>query len=194
MTFAAALRDPRAVLPTPKRDGPDYWPTPPCLRAVLHQVIPTVVPPGVGLWEPSAGDGRLIGAFTSQRRIVLTDLHPQSGRVDAHDFLAPPMPRQAIGCWAVTNPPYRLLSAFIERGLRLLDQGDIAGLTLLVRSDHITAAERAEAFNKASRVDMCAWRPRWVEGSTGNGRWSNAWVTWQPDHDGPPAMRWWRRP
>jgi hypothetical protein len=62
---------------------------------------------------------------------------------------------------------------------------------MLLRWDHLQAGERgATALQRAFRVHVCPWRPRWIPGTTGNGRWSSAWVTWLRGYRGPPATHW----
>jgi hypothetical protein len=125
---------------------------------------------------------------TAGRHVLATDLYPRAPDVARLDFLhqASPSP----GCVAVTNPPFNRLDAFMARGLALLDAGEIAGLVLLVRHDALTAASRAAGFRQAKTLWTCTWRTRWIEGSTGNGRWSNVWVHWQAGASGPPVSHW----
>jgi hypothetical protein len=59
-----------------------------------------------------------------------------------------------------------------------------------VRCDALTAASRAGAFDRASSIVTCCWRPVWVKGTRGNGRWANAWISWLPDDTGPPKAHW----
>jgi hypothetical protein len=97
-----------------------------------------------------------------------------------------------LGCpIAITNPPHsdRLLNPFLCRGLQLLDSGQIRALVLLLRLDHLMAANRAAAFNRAASILHCSWRARWLAGTKGNPRWTHLWCTWLPDHAGPPAAR-----
>jgi hypothetical protein len=181
-------RDPASLRPQPKRDGSDYWPTPPCLiNALIEHVAPTWPP--ATIWEMAAGDGRVAKALRAAGYCVFaSDIEPRGDGIERIDFLRgdPPEPR-LIAC---TNPPNNQLTAFISRGLQLLDANRIAGLVLLVRYDALTAASRAAAFNRASSIVTCCWRPLWIEGTRGNGRWSNAWISWLADHSGSPKASW----
>jgi hypothetical protein len=181
-------RDPASLRPQPARDGADYWPTPPCLiRALVEHVAPTWPP--VPIWEMAARDGRVAVALRAAGyRVVASDIEPRGEGIARRDFLRDEPP--ASGLLACTNPPNSLLTAFITRGLQLLDCGRIAGFVLLTRLDHLQAEERAEAFNRASLVVECCWRPVWIEGSRGGGRWSNSWISWLADYRGPPSARW----
>ena len=172
--------DPPAQRGQPSREGPDFWPTPICLTMALQRFVLPELPPGP-LWEPAAGDGRLVRSMmTTGRRVYASDLYPQDGS-EPCDFLigaSPPDP----GLIAATNPPFNSSDAFLARGLQLLDQGRIAGLVLLLRHDHLQAAGRVEAFNRCTREIHCNWRPRWIPDSEGNPRWSFSWLAWL---DGP---------
>ena len=63
------------------------------------------------------------------------------------------------------------LDPFIARVLSLLDSGHLRAVVLLLRIDHTEAGGRAAVLNRAAREWTCCWRPRWVPGTKGNGRW-----------------------
>jgi hypothetical protein len=141
------------------------------------------------IWECCAGDGRLAQAMrTAGYTVLASDIKPRGAGIARRDFLLDEPPQ--VGLVSVTNPPYNHKLLFLARGLQLLDRGAIAGLVFLIRWDAFMAAELADVFNRAAQVLTCCWRPVWIAGSKGNGRWSNAWVCWLPDHRGPPAIRW----
>src|SRR5262249_21866360 len=152
-------RDPASLRPQPRRGGPDYWPTPACLTsALIEHVLPGLRQAPV--WGGAAGDGGLALAMRgSGYSVVAGGIEPRGGGNAPLDFLReePPQP----GLLAVTNPPFNALDAFLTRGLQLVDSTRIAGLVLLARSDALFAASRAGAFNRASSIAMCCWRPIW---------------------------------
>jgi hypothetical protein len=119
--------------------------------------------------------------------VVASDIEPRGEGIERCDFLVDEPPQ--VGLIAATNPPFNKINGFLARGLHLLDRRRIAGLVLLVRWDALTAATRADAFNRAAGILTCCWRPVWIEGTKRNGRWANAWVWWLPDYPGPPVMR-----
>jgi hypothetical protein len=80
----------------------------------------------------------------------------------------------------VTNPPGSQLTAFINRGLELIDRGDTAGVVMLLRTDHAQATTRIGAFSRATLEIRCNWRTLWVRGTKGNPRWSHHWFVWLP--------------
>lgn len=176
---ARDVRDPPAARGQPKRDGPDFWPTPACLITALVRYVLPELPPG-SIWDCAAGDGRLVRAMAEAGRTVVgTNRYPQDGNAP-HDFLTDPPP------WAdtviVTNPPGNQIDKFLARCTELFDQGAVKGFVLLLRNDHLMARGRVDALNRAAREIHCNWRPRWVPGTRGNPRWAYRWVVW---HGGP---------
>jgi hypothetical protein len=159
------------------------------IDALIQHVLSELSP--AAILECAAGDGRLAQALSAAGYAVLaSDIEPRAAGIECRDFLSWEPPPS--GFVAVTNPPFCAIDRFLVRGLRLLDDGLIAGLVLLVRCDTLTAASRANAFNRAAGMLTCCWRPVWIEGTKGNGRWSNAWIWWLPDNRGPPLARWLR--
>jgi hypothetical protein len=180
MTATPLLGDPAAYRPHPARDGADFWPTSACVcRALTQHILPAL--PLVPVWECAAGDGRLARTIAmTGREVIATDLFPQSffARIARHDFLHDDPPKVALGACAITNPPRSRLTEFIARGLQLLDCGQIGGLVLLMRLDHLQAGGRVEALNRATWEVHCNWRPIWLTGISGNPRWSSQWIVW----------------
>ena len=181
----SAKADPSARRATPERDGPDFWPTPVSLaNALVRHVLPEL-PPGP-IWECAEGDGRLTHALRAAGREVYgSDLYPQDDQTKPVDFLCDdPVVQGAI---AVTNPPYNSSDEFLARCLALWDNKVIAGFVLLLRHDHLQAAGRVDAFNRATREVHCNWRPTWIPGTEDKGpRWSFHWIAWAHEPRQPP--------
>jgi hypothetical protein len=162
-----------ALRPQPIRFGPDDWATPHCLcSAFVHDVLPTL--PDGTVWEPAPGAGALADAIIAAGRAVVTT---------ADDFLHQAVPdRVRI---LVTNPPFNQHSAFIQRALYLIDENALDAVVLLFRHDHLQSESRTpphcrlEALNRSTQIFICPWRPTWIAGTAGNGRWSFSWVAWQ---------------
>jgi hypothetical protein len=175
-----------ALRPQPKRDGPDFWPTPDCLTgALVKYILPAL--PLAPIWECAAGDGALVRALEAAgRTVIATDLY-----TTGHDFLATPPPPDCYSL--ITNPPHNLLNEFLNRTLELLEAPDnsLTMTTLLLRWDHLMAGTRGTtALQRAYRILVCAWRPTWIPGTTGNPRWISTWITWLRGYRGPPVTRW----
>jgi hypothetical protein len=149
------------------------------------------LPEGI-IWECAAGDGRMARAIQAAgRTVIATDIVPAHPDVARLDFLRsdPPQP----GLLAVTNGPFSNQTAFMARGLQLMERGCIAGLVLLARLDHQQAEERVDALNRVTLALYCNWRVRWIPGSHGNPRWTNVWLAWLLNHPRQPP-RWLKPP
>jgi hypothetical protein len=176
---ARRIRDKAALRPQPTRDGDDWFPTPPCLIAALIRFVLPEIPGPV--WEPCAGDGRLADVMRDAGRdVIATDLNPRASGIARLNFLTDDPPAEAHGRAIITNEPFRELNRCLIRGHQLLDCGFASGLVLLFRNDALTADCRAEALNRATAEWACNWRPVWVPGTKGGGRWSNSWVLFLP--------------
>jgi hypothetical protein len=183
-------REDASLRPQPRRDGPDYWPTPDCLIcAFVKHVLPTL-PSGV-IWECAAGDGRLAAALrVTGREVIATDLYQGKRPLDfLHDDA--PLPRR-FGA-IVTNPPSNELDRFIRRGLHLMDRRITQALALLLRYDALMASGRVDVLNRAMLIVSCHWRARWIPNSVGQPRWSYVWALWLADYAGPPTTSWVQR-
>jgi hypothetical protein len=186
------VRDKAALRPQPARAGDDWFPTPDCLiTALIRYVLPEIQG---AIWEPAAGDGRLADAMRDAGRDVLaTDLFPRAPGIARLDFPHDNPPSEACGRAIVTNEPYRELNRFLTRGHQLLDRGFASALVLLFRNDALTTDGRAEALSQASLQWDCCWRPVWVPGTKGGGRWSCAWVLFNPSRGNQTVLRRLRR-
>jgi hypothetical protein len=186
-------RDPASLRAQPTRNGVDFWATPRCLTdALVRCVLPSLPPTAV--WECAAGDGRLAAALRAAGRTVFaSDLMPAASGIQCIDFLLDAPPASVHGAVIATNPPFNRLAEFVCRGLSLLDRGVATALILLLRSDALTADGRAAALNRATSQWTCCWRPVWLAGTKGGGRWSNAWIVWRAGHGGPAAAHYLRR-
>jgi hypothetical protein len=176
-----------ALRPQPRRDGPDNWPTPPCLAgALVHHVLP-LLPPGP-IWECAVGDGALVRAMRAAgHTVAATDIS------NGQDFLRS---RPPPGCRVlVTNAPFYQLDQFLRRSLTMVRTPciEIEAAVLLLRLDALAARVRASLLERAFAIHVCAWRPRWIAGSTTSPRWSFCWVTWLHSYAGPPKTRWVRQ-
>jgi hypothetical protein len=188
----SASRDERAGVawrPTPKPAGTnDDWSTTSCCASALTGFALPQMQRRL-IWEMAPGAGFLTDEMRAAGFEVV---------VTSSNFLTTAPPPGAR--LAVTNPPFSAMSAFIERGLFLLDAGALDALILLFRSDHTYAESddlpriRLAALNRSAAQFFLAWRPRWVRGSKGNGHFSAAWIVWlRPGVIGPRGPVWLRR-
>jgi hypothetical protein len=187
MSMDLRRADPALLRPQPSRRGQEErWDTPPCLRqALVQHVLPDL--PQAPIWEPAAGSGELAQDLRSAGRAVTeTDLFNEGRPVD---FLRS-VPRSRIPPLVITNPPFDPLDEWIAHVLKLLDAGHIAGAVLLLRFDHLGAACRAGVLNRATRIFICCWRPRWIKDTKTSPRCWFEWVVWLPRHQAGAITTW----
>jgi hypothetical protein len=166
-----------------ERKERDSYETPEWVTDALIPHLPTV--PCV-VWEPACGTGKMVAAL---RRagfdVVASDI------VEGRDFLTEPAPRpfRAI----ITNPPYELATAFIERALHIVPADGF--VAMLLRTDFDHAKTRQHLFGD------CAWfwkkvvlikRIKWFESSKGGPSFNHAWYIWAA-HSGKPTLAYERR-
>ncbi len=182
-------------------DSLDFFPTPPwATRAFCRHVLPAfeTADPVTGLYplqaiDPACGEGHMALALREYFPLVTaSDIHPY-GFGDRGDFLHPDeiyAPRD----WVITNPPFNLGAAFVQRAMTVAKRG----VAMLVRTAFLEGEGRfAELFSRTppaaiyqfvERVPM--HRGRWVvDGTTATAYCWLVWHTSQPD-GAEPAFRW----
>lgn len=191
-------KDPSSFSLGYERNEADYYPTPKSLRALLTEHYS--FPEGL-IWEPCSGGGHLAKSLEAEgHKVLSTDLREGddiygTGGVNflsttKEDMVELETMQNVTSI--VTNPPFNLLTKFMEKGLELLDDpnNNLEQLVLLARQDHHFSAKRMLMFSRAYRSLHSTWRAIWVPGTTGNPRWSHVWWEWKAGYNGPPAMIW----
>lgn len=122
---AARMRSssPDAAAAKVKRHPDDWYPTPePVTRALLHHWTfwagPDVLSP---VWEPACGDCRMANVIADKGYAVIgTDLVFRGGIAQGGiDFL---LEQRPLAPTIITNPPFKLASAFARHALTLRPQ------------------------------------------------------------------------
>jgi hypothetical protein len=67
--------------------------------------------------------------------------------------------------------------------MALIDAGHLAGAVLLVRPDFAGMPPSTAPSSKSE----CTWRPLWIPGTKGGGRWWCYWIEWLAGQNGPPV-------
>jgi hypothetical protein len=177
------------------QDSFDDFPTPPwagralCrfLRGELLQYLQLV-----DVREPAANRGHLVRALAEEfREVIASDVHDYGAGFPVHDYLFPePLARTA---WTITNPPFRLAEAFIERALDLSG----VGVAMLVRASFLEGVGRFERlYSHTPPTHVLQFSERVVmhkgtlseRGSTAT---AYAWLIWFKPHMGQPAQLHW---
>lgn len=158
----------------------DFYPTPPHVVRAILDFLPMVGP----VLDPCAGDGAILRVVRDAWRLdtVGYDIDPERN-FTAHSGGH----RDALSSepWAevpliITNPPYSLALAFVERALREVAprRGTVA---MLLRLSFLAGVKRWELHqDHPSDVYVLSSRPSFTkDGQTD--RYDYAWFVWGPD-------------
>lgn len=118
-----------------------YFSPPEAVASLLH--IEATHLPAI-IWEPAAGDGAIVRPLQAAGyKVFASDIadYGLEGCATGVNYLkaAPPPGVQGI----VTNPPYRLASAFAEKA-----SGEVPYLALLLRTNFLESTSRLPFFRK----------------------------------------------
>lgn len=161
----------------------DYFPTPPWAARAGGEVLRRLDPHACYVREPACGQGHMAEPLSETFKVDASDIHAHGyGRVE--DFLAPRPadwePGQKTCHWVVTNPPFKHLAAFVERGL---EDANI-GVALLLRTAAVETEGRSDLMRRLS-LEM-----------TFSERVSMRLGRWDPDHSFATTYSWffWMHP
>lgn len=150
--------------------------------ATLALVPHIRIKPGMNVYEPAAGGGKMVAALVKAGFVVDAD-----DIADGRDFLEC---ERAEHSAIITNPPYEHAVEFICRALRLSipTRGLVA---MLLRTDFDHAKTRQDLFGDhpafAKKVVLTK-RIKWFEDSVGSPSFNHAWFIWDWRHIGPPTL------
>jgi hypothetical protein len=173
----------------------DFYPTPSWVVEALAEHVEVT---NKVIWEPAAGDGRMVEAFRSlgAAKVYASDIadygYQESERFD---FLTAMPPRGAIDLIA-TNPPFGAKAAlavkFAEAGLRLITSDAI--LALLLSVDFDSGSTRRHLFadcpafvGKIVLLDRVVWYAN-PDPSKESPKENVAWYLWSHAHRGGPTI------
>lgn len=166
-------------------DSLDLFPTPPfATRALLEHVIGNAA--GT-CWEPAAGLGHMSRVLAERFGVVhATDVFPYGEHLTAvgsfvgvgPDVINSPT---VAPDWIITNPPFNLAVAFVERAL----QEARIGVAMLVRTAWLEGMDRYERLFSVTPPAIVA--PFVERVAMVKGRWdpaastatSYAWIVWR---------------
>jgi hypothetical protein len=168
-----------------ERQDKENYPTPSWVTRLIIPHLPGVNP---FVWEPAAGDGKMVKAFRSAGV-------PVSGTTK--DFLKQTLKPLSIVNAIVTNPPYgtqgRLALKFIEHALEFKP----SMVAMLLRADFDSGKTRTHIFRDEPRWHkkiVLLDRINWFEGPGLAGSSTNhAWYIWKYDNTSPPVIEYVRR-
>ena len=160
-------------------DSLDDFPTPPWATRALCERLHLLVWPLI-CREPTANRGHMVRPLREFFRTVeASDIHDYGAGFPQVDYLFGPVP-DAVD-WTITNPPFRLAQAFIERALA----SSRDGVAVFVRSAFLEGQARyAELFSLTPPSMVLQFAERVVlhkgrlapEGSTAT---AYCWMIWE---------------
>jgi hypothetical protein len=169
-----------------KERAADLYETPPEATKALLKAEP--LPPHI--WEPAAGRGSIVQVLRDAgHSVYAADLvdYGIPATATGVDFLLELRP--PIGCSCiVTNPPYKLATAFARHALTLVPK-----VCLLMRLAFLEGTGRDDILNKLTRVYLFKNRlPRmhrdgW-KGPRASSTIAFAWFVWCRNEQGPTAL------
>lgn len=164
----------------------DFYPTPPeATLSLLGRETFTG-----SIWEPACGDGAISRILEQEldNRVLSSDLIPRGYGEAPHDFLLSDWTADNV----VTNPPFTLAQAFVEKSLSCTT-GKVAMLCKLV---FLEGQKRKHFFESTplARVHVFSARVNFyregVRGKLGTSMMAFAWFVWEHGHEGPPTISW----
>ena len=171
----------------------DYFPTPPWATRALLKTVNLAAGTCLTLrdmtvWEPACGElhmAKPLGEFFG--RVVASDVFDYGVGAAVYDFLgagdlaSAPAPCERPD-WIITNPPFSVGQAFVERALAIASRG----VAVLVRTAFLESADRYAFFRRfpPSVVAQFAGRVPMVMGRLdpeASSATAYCWIVWRPD-------------
>ena len=173
-------------------DSLDDFPTPPwATRALAEHVVEMHKATFKSVLEPACGRGYMSQTLAEYFDTVKSNDVHDYGFAETRDFLGPLHDAASVD-WVITNPPFRLAEAFIDRALPVAR----IGVAMLVRTVFLESVGRYKRlFSKqpptvvaqfSERVPMVKGRVD-KKASTATGY---AWIVWVNPESGGPRLAW----
>jgi hypothetical protein len=174
-----------------KRVGSDRYNT----EAWVTQALLDHVKFRGAIWEPACGRGDMAEVLMDNGyKVIVSDIAGDrlgcKGAIRSDFLKCDSIPRQ----WRsiITNPPYTLARAFIEKALELTKP--LSGMVaMLMRNEYDCAASRRELFEQecfAAKLVLTK-RPKWRDGKhVASPRHNYAFFVWDWRHSGPARIEW----
>lgn len=170
-------------------DSLDDFPTPPWATRALCEKLGDVS--GLICREPAANRGHMVKPLSEYFGTVLgSDVHDYGADFPVFDFVGMEIPPSVD--WTITNPPFRLAEAFIQRAL----ETSRSGVAVIVRSAFLEGIGRYQnlfSVTPPSSVMQFVERAPMVRGRIDKDAASAtaySWIVWQKPFDGITRLDW----
>ncbi len=177
---------------TEPADSFDNFPTPPwATRALLEQILAPYDLQKKSCLEPACGAGHMAKVQKEYfKTVIASDVFPY-GYGDVSDFIEEDYTGVNVD-WVITNPPFKLAEAFIQKGLTIASEG-VAMLTRTVFLESVGRYERLFSQTPPSIAAQFCERVPMVKGrldakaTTATGY---AWVIWEKHCNNGTRLEW----
>lgn len=166
----------------------DFYVTP---RAATERFLAAEYIPSP-CWEPACGNGAISRVLQDYAiECISSDLYDRGYGEIGVDFISAP---DRCVASVVTNPPFKLAQAFVERALAL----NCEKVAMLMRLLWLEGKARRLFFERtrlsrvwvhSSRVNVSRMGDNYGDGGHG-GMVAFAWYVWERGHIGPPTLGW----
>ena len=159
----------------------EFYPTPAWATIALVERVKFTGP----IWEPAAGDGAIADVLTQHGYEVLaSDLYSygNSSIQTGVDFLT--TPKLKIGS-VVTNPPFSLAEAFIQRSLHCAEHR----VAMLLRLSFLQGVHRGRNLWRSTPLEQVLVFSDSLS-FDGNQKISFAWFIWRRGYRAKPTIGW----
>ena len=171
------------------RDDDDFYVEPAWCSERLFAVEPFV---GL-IWDPAAGSGTIARAARAVGLSNFTSDIAEHGYRPRQDFLIAPAPAAVFSI--VTNPPFRLARAFVERALTLgaVKTAIIFPTARLNSARWLKPLPLAKSYLLTPRPSMPPGEVIGRGEKPGGGKTDFCWLLFDRTHSGPPELWWLHR-
>jgi hypothetical protein len=173
-----------------ERDDDDFYVEPAWCSERLFAVETF---PGL-IWDPASGSGTIVKSTRAAGLSNFASDIAEHGQGPIQDFLTASAPTTDVFS-VVTNPPFKLARAFVERGLDL----GAWKVAIIFPTARLNAAHWLEA-SPLAKIYLLTPRPSMPPGDViargekpGGGRMDFCWLVFDENHNGPPELRWLHR-
>lgn len=142
-------------------------------------------------WEPACGEGHMVKPLREYfGEVRASDIHPY-GFGDVVNFLEPSSYDKPVD-WIITNPPFRMAEAFIDKANKVATQG----IAMLTRTVFLEGCKRYESLfskNPPNFVAQYAERVPMVKGRldrNASTATSYSWLIWDKLSFNAPQLMW----
>lgn len=184
---------------THRRHDMDFYIEPIWTVEALLDAYEWPAPPYIS-WDPACGSQTIPNALRARGMVCFATDAADRGQGAIHDFLGMAPPPFGPVDNIITNPPYGVAQAFVERALTIAT----CNVAVLVQAKFCYSQRRHALFTEhpPARLFFLSTRPSMPPGDkllagtveAKGGKMDYLWIVWSRLHRGPTEARWLLRP